>query len=178
MSLHDDRRVNMPIRLFLLVAVVASQPALADEKLNPVDLLLKARGLQAMETMEKLVNKNGDSRGKNLTKAERCTWRLESFYMAFAHPEFSKIVRKPAGMGMTAYNFPVMANDEGDMVAQIQYKYLPERKAPVLISVPLVKEGASVNLAPTISNTLSVATKDCAFMFPFDDPLKITVEAN
>ena len=110
-----------------------------------VEKEFSARAFEAVDKTEKLMTKNGDSRGKNLTPQERCDWQLENIYMAFAHPELSKIAIVPAypellGKDGRAYRF-VLLDNEGELGFQMNYVYAgKDDEGPIATEIYKIKE--------------------------------------
>ncbi len=150
---------------------------------NSIDLLLKARGLQALERIEKLSKKNGDSKGSNLTKKESSEWAYENMYFAFAHPELSKIVKKSVYQSIskdaTAYIFIIMDDKSNSMGFQMNYIYAKSTdRAPLISEISTIKEGWRVKVFERIPGMISVLSPDCLFTFSLKDPLETTFETS
>jgi hypothetical protein len=137
-----------------------------------VDRLWKARALQAMEKIDKLTVKNGDSRGKNLTKQELCEWGLESSYFAFANPDLSKIVIKNVG-DMRYYSIILRGNDD---FTQINYSYNTKTGNFVRPAVVALAKGWVIPLEPKLDQIV-LLSDTCLFMIPMTDPLNGMVQA-
>lgn len=163
--------------IFSILIMLLAHDILAGQD---IDLLLKARGLQAMERLEVLSKKNGNSKGKNLTKKEHCEWQMENFYFAFAHPETSKIVKKSVykqlGEGITAYIF--ILNTESGFGFQMNYIYRLKTDAkPFLSEISHIKDGWVVKVIRELPNHLTVTNSKCIYSFNLENPLDITYDA-
>lgn len=143
---------------------------------DSIDLLLKARGLQAVEKIEKLAKKNGDSKSKNLTKKEKCEWNLELAYYAFAHPDLTKTVRKPVYQNKskeaTAFIL-VIPEDDGTMGLQINFTY--EKKTdsfPILNEISTLHEGWRIKISQQIPNKIWVNSPNCFYELNLKNPVE------
>lgn len=155
-----------PLLMFLTVSI-------ANAESDNIDLLLKARGLQAVERIEKLVEKNQDSKGKSLSKKERCDWDLEKIYYAFAHPEASKIVKKTTDDKKgNVFIFLVSSSDEDGIGFQISYIYLKKSDSkPSGVKIPTLKTGWEIVTTTKATDLIVVGGPTCNFIFNINDPL-------
>lgn len=163
--------IFISITLYTLVGL-ASQ--------DSIDLRLKARGLQAIERLEKLIKKNGDSKGKKLTKKELCEWSYETIYYSFVHPELSKIVKRPAYQQLhkdsLAYLF-LLSEIEGGLAFQMNYIYLKKTDSePTLSEISTLKDGWRIKVSHTSPNIINVNSPNCFFQFNLKDPLDSTYD--
>jgi hypothetical protein len=78
----------------LASAMLLVLPSEASDVSDKVDLLWKARGLQAEERVEKLRSKSGAIEVGKLTKKQVCDLMLEGAYFGFARPNTWKMIRK------------------------------------------------------------------------------------
>lgn len=166
------------MRAILVFAMLFSITARAD--MAEIDRLWKARGLQAIEKLEKLIKKNGDSKGKNLSAKEHCDWALENMFIAFANPETSKIVRKSEGETTV---FKVLFVDETKVknrqITQVNFIYNEKKsKTPDAYAVMLVADDWAVSSVAKVPNHILILSDKCSFLFPTNDPLSAIADAN
>ena len=158
--------------VFLLVGMFYFIPSFADGKMSNVDLVWKAKGLQALETLEKLIKKNGDSKGKKLTDEDHCEWQLANAYASFVDSTLSDIVRKKAGPGMTVY-WMVLTSD-GTMHAQIGYLYSDKSASLVGFRIGKLENGsASAIILAAAPQMVGVQANGCNYIFPMSDPFGV-----
>lgn len=161
------------IQVFIFAALLFQPYAYAKEGSSQsqknVDLVWKARGLQAFDRIEELQKKNGNSRGKALSKLETCEWALERAFMPFASPELSKIVRKKSGPA-DAYIL-LFSGGDGNMT-QVSYLYGASQFKPLAVKVPALAKDWQVIMLP--DGVFAVSGDGCQFTFSMTDPLQIT----
>jgi len=87
---------------------------------STINLIWRARGLQAIEKLEKLAEK------KSLSDKEKCDVQLETMFMQFAKPELAKLIIKKA----QDIEWFILAKETGNSVGQISFGYEGENSAP------------------------------------------------
>ena len=147
--------------------------ASAESKLDAVDRIWKARGLQAFEKLKTLNTKNGDSKGKKLSQKEHCQWILENTFLGFAIPDLTDVVRKPVGKTIRAY---IMAFMDNGILGQVSFFYPTDGNAPVAVKVPQAKLNEFEFLMVLGSTDLIVNTSKCSFTIPSEKPYEATAD--
>ncbi len=166
------------MKLFFVVLVsTAGSTAMAES--GKLDLLWKARGLQAQVAIEKLSKKNGDSKGKNLSKKEHCKWNLENVFFAFANSELSKIVREsPKDAEVFKMLFSDPEAKTGSKLTQLSVTYGKGSTEPDAFQTVLVAEGWRVTTIPKAPDILGIRGGGCLYVVPLKDPLSTTVDTD
>lgn len=133
-----------------------------------IELLWKARALKANETLEPLVKKNGDSKGKNLKKEELCKWRMENAYMAHMFPDLAKTVKEKSNDFIV---FKLLFIDSDKMYAQVNFTYKKGSSKPTSTHILMLQNDASAGILNEYQNILVIKYNKCAVGIPMDDPL-------
>lgn len=151
----------------LLLILVATNSLANDSR---VDLLWKARGLQALEKLEKLSKKNGDSKEKNLSKADLCQQKLENAFVAFAKPETSTFVRQNIKGTEVFKMFFFQKNKEYTQI-NVNYSLKNKENEPAEIDVLKIADESFLVLTPKYSELIALRGDGCIFSIPKNDPL-------
>lgn len=159
----------------VLCTLVLINTALADPY-SKIDLQWKARALQAVERIQKLVKKNGDSKGKALSKREHCEWDLELLFYPFALPDLADVVRKPAGTDARSYFVLFSAKEDKKLAGQLGFVYDQKRQTPIAVKMPMFSLDEAEGFLIPGANAIYVNTAKCTFTIPIKDPLSATVE--
>lgn len=159
---------NMKTASVLLFSILATSAYASDH-----DLLWKARGLKAQERLQKLNEKNGDSKGKKLTKKELCEYRLEAAYAAFANSELSKVVHKEEN-GIEVFKIVLVDHSKpsGRQMSQLNYSYdVKSGKLTAVANFQLADDWFLV-LIPGFPGHVSLKGGGCSYIFDQEQPLK------
>ncbi len=154
------------MRLLILLFLISGH-SFANKK---IDRLWKARSLQAHERIKELQEKNGDSRGKNLTGKESCEWIAENAFYPFSlsGEEFSAFREKNKEMDI--YKL-LLFKERGKNITQINVGYL--KSGEVLAGVVKLGEGWVVAYSKESLGSIALTGPGCAFLIPLSDPLDI-----
>ncbi len=149
--------------------------AVAQADQDTVDLLLKARGLQALERMDKLSTKAKATKDKKLSKLEQCEWSFESAYAAFALPETMKIVKKSAYVSKTseATAYIIYIKAENEEAFQMNYVFLGKAATePMSNEILRLPSDWRVKTSNLIPNKIVVNSPNCYFEFSTKSPIE------
>ena len=165
--------------LFILSLVAISLNSSSYASGNKLDFLWKARALQAVEKLEKLIKKNGNSKGKNLTKQEHCEWALENVFQAFVNLGTQKLVKEIINK---SHNYKIVFVDqdqnENQRITQVNFTYEPHRSLETsMVGVLKIADNWSVGVIPTVPDYIAVKSPKCIFSFPVKDPFLVLAQA-
>lgn len=168
-------------KLIIAFMLLITSPLALSQKVEQTFL---GRALKASDRLIELTNKNGDSRGKNLTSQELCEWQLESAYLGFGDPKLSKILVKPAytellGKDARAYNFLLLDAETREIGFQMNYVFADkDNLIPVSTEIYVVKEGWTAKFLPEFKDQVVINSPSCTYWFKLNDPIDAKVEAN
>lgn len=157
--------------VLLAVAALASQHSFAaTDGFDKIDLLWKARGLQAKERIEKLQKAlNRNETGP--TQKQKCAKVLEIAYATFATPGMAEFAVKQNGDRRTYWVLFIPTSGNADVVAQIGYNFDKNSLRPTGVRIVGLKgEDAEVVLIPDAPNTFSMRVDGCTYIFKTLDP--------
>lgn len=152
-----------------LILIAISLSSSLQSKTLDLELLLKARGLQALERIETLSKKNGKSQGKNLSKKELCEWNLEKIYYGFSIPDLTKTLIKKFG---TVTKYALLINEDSTSGPQIHYGYdHSQSNIPIGTEIFNLNNVWRATISKKMDNYILISSDKCMYFFNDTDPL-------
>jgi hypothetical protein len=159
----DER--GMKLTLFILMIFV---PWISKADSKSVDLLWKARGLQAIERLAELNKK------KTLTTAENCEKRREVLYSSYAKLDESKELIHQLPGEITLRNIILISDSSEAAIFSIMYANKKEVSSGIKVHV--LPKGWVLGAFGPDWNIWAFADAKCTFMIRPDDPLDMHVD--
>lgn len=174
--------------ILLLVSAATFSAALNADTVGKAEKAVEKQWLdragESLKILEKLIAKNGDSKGKNLSKDESCQWKLESNFSLFisSYSSFSK--ENPKSLMLEdhpeekarVYRIPIF--EDKDIKAHINCVYKYGSTQPDTLNVMNLTKGVSVAAMAKNPGFITIRTEKCIYVIKVADPLQASAISN
>jgi hypothetical protein len=159
------------MKTLIVSSIVALVSVSSFAESSKIDLLWKARGLQAVEKIAAI--KKSSNEKKNYSKEKKCELALEEYYASFTSPEKAKLLRE-TNKGSEIYNIVFGNQTPGNKsnLTIVRVVYDSEQSAaPDGIGVVELASSWSFTIFTKYPDAVALRGNGCTFIFPIKDPL-------
>jgi hypothetical protein len=164
---HKARNELMRFFLIGFLSLSLSRIVHAEDPTDKLDLLIKARGLQAQEKLN--AYHEAKVQGSPL---RQCQMNLETAFAMFVHPKAQALSRKDkvvGGVKFRYYYFSITESEQGGVI--VRYGYPTDGKSEASLVVEHLRNGWTLSFVSASSRDLIAISPSCAYLIPANNPL-------